>query len=66
MDSIKERAHLEALEACSDRAVVVEKAIAKLIRYIDEYPENPVFLTQTQRRVVLLSPLVPAPDDHIL
>jgi hypothetical protein len=58
MESYKERAHREAIEACSDRAVVVEKAVAKLIAYIEDHPENPVFLTNTQRRFELLSPLV--------
>ena len=64
MESYKERVHREAIEACRDRAVVVEKAVAKLIAYIENHPENPVFLTNTQRRFVLLSPLVPVPDDR--
>jgi hypothetical protein len=58
MESNKERAHREAIEGCKDRALVVEKAVAKLIAYIEDHPENPVFLTNTQRRFEILSPLV--------
>ncbi|MFL6468966.1 MAG: hypothetical protein ACJ72Z_13495 [Pyrinomonadaceae bacterium] len=65
MESQKERLHREAIEACKHRAEVVEKAISKLIAYIEKHPENPAFLTTTQRRFELISPLVSARQDQI-
>jgi hypothetical protein len=57
MQKSKEQAHREAVEACSERATVVKKAVAKLLDYIDAHPENPVFLTTAQRRMETLLPL---------
>jgi hypothetical protein len=59
MELTKEKAHLEAVEACRQRAVVVKEAVAKLLAYIDAHPENPVFLSTSQRRVETLIPLTP-------
>jgi hypothetical protein len=58
MDSNKERAHREALEACEKRAAVVKKAVRKLLAYIDAHPENPVFLNHELRRIETLRPIV--------
>jgi hypothetical protein len=57
MEKTKEQTHREAVEACSERAVVVKKAVAKLLAYIEAHPENPVFLTTAQRRIETLMPL---------
>ena len=64
MESDKERAHREALEACEKRAAVVKKAVRKLLAYIDAHPENPVFLNRDLRRIETLQPLVPIPDEN--
>ena len=57
MEVNKEKAHREAVEACRQRADVVARAVAKLLAYIESHPENPVFLTTTQRRIETLLPL---------
>ena len=57
MESKKERAHREALAACEERAEVVGKAIAKLIAYIEDHPENPAFVNRSLRRFETLLPI---------
>jgi hypothetical protein len=57
MQKSKEQAHREAVEACSERAAVVKKAVTKLLAYIDAHPENPVYLNTSQRRIETLLPL---------
>ena len=59
MEVTKEQAHRDAVEACRQRAAVVKEAVAKLLAYIEEHPENPVFLTSSQRRFETLIPLTP-------
>jgi hypothetical protein len=65
MKKTKEQVHREAVEACSERAAVVKKAVAKLLAYIEAHPENPVFLTTTQRRIETLLPLTKLQRDRI-
>jgi hypothetical protein len=64
MESNKERAHREALEACEKRAAVVKKAVRKLLAYIEAHPENPVFLGRELRRIETLRPIVRVSEEN--